>query len=129
MPTGRASEGIIYDHLRDYPAAKLCADRTPTSKDFDELEQAPPPVVVSRKEESGGLEAGKRSVAKAEGEASRNIAGAPLSASFAMLSGKSGIDELVSLDNLYVDLALNAAHARTMRRLRERFGVGFDFPH
>ncbi|MCC4272189.1 relaxase/mobilization nuclease domain-containing protein [Marinobacter nauticus] len=126
MPTGRSSEGIIYDHIRDYPAAKLCADRTPTNKDFAELGQAPAPVVVSRKAQSGGLETGNRSVVKAEGVASQNIAGAPLSASFAMLSGKSGIDELVNLGNFYVDLALNAAHAKAMRRLRDFGGVGND---
>lgn len=120
MPTGRSSEGIIYDHARDYPAAKLCADRTPTNKDFAELGRAPSPVVLSPEVQDSGVVKDSRSRLNTGGVINRNIAGAPLSASFAMLSGKSGIDELVNLENLYVDLALNNAHAKTMRRLRER---------
>ncbi|WP_417546994.1 relaxase/mobilization nuclease domain-containing protein [Marinobacter segnicrescens] len=125
MPTGRSSEGIIYDHARDYPAAKLCANRTPTNKDFSDLGQAP--VVVSPKVPGAGEDKRNRSMMKAEGVVNRNIAGAPLTASFAILSGKSGIDELVNLNNLYVDLALNAAHAKAMRRLRDFGGVGNDY--
>lgn len=40
MHTGRPSEGITYDHFRDYPAAKLCSDKVPTSKDFVALGRA-----------------------------------------------------------------------------------------
>lgn len=127
MPTGRSSEGIIYDHARDYPAAKLCAERAPTNKDFAELKQAPDPVAVSPKTQSYGVDQDNRSSLQAGGVGKQSIAGAPLTARFAMLSSKSGIEELLSLDNLYVDLALNAAHAKTMRRLRESIGTDLSF--
>lgn len=127
MPTGRSSEGIIYDHARDYPAAKLCAERAPTNKDFAELKQAPDPVAVSPKTQSYGVDQDNRSSLQAGGVGKQSIAGAPLTARFSMLSSKSGIEELLSLDNLYVDLALNAAHAKTMRRLRESIGTDLSF--
>ena len=127
MPTGRSSEGIIYDHARDYPAAKLCAERAPTNKDFAELKQAPDPVAVPPKTLGYEVDKDNRSNLQADVVVKQSIAGAPLTARFAMLSSKSGIEELLNLDNLYVDLALNAAHAKTMRRLRESIGTDLSF--
>lgn len=125
MPTGRPSEGITYDHVRDFPAAKLCSDKTPTKKDF--LELGSNQIAVSPKVQSEGIQASHKVMTKEEGQGREYIASAPLSPSFAIASGKSGIDELLTLNNLFVDLALNAAHAKTMRRLRERGNVGLSF--
>lgn len=124
MPTGRLSEGITYDHARDFPAAKLCSDNTPTKRDFVELGSTR--ITVSPKMQNDRVRTEPTAATKGECQGGGHIAGAPLSQSCATASGKSGVNELLTLHNLFVDLALNAAHAKTMRRLRERNGVGLS---
>lgn len=125
MTTGRPSEGISYDHDRDFPCVKLCADKTPTKKDFSEIGIAPSTASQKPPENTSltGCEADKGQSYR--GAAS--TAGAPLASQTATVAGKSGIDELLTLENLYADLALNSAHQKAMRRLKssEDRGMGF----
>lgn len=125
MLTGRASEGIFYDHERDFPSAKLCAEKTPTKKDLSEINNAQLSVSLKSLNGSTSTECGSDEIQlRSEGAASTG--GAPLAPAMAVTAGKSGINELLTLENLYIDLALHSAHQRTMQRLKfpENQGLG-----
>jgi hypothetical protein len=122
MPTGRSSEGISYDHDRDFPNAKLCADKTLTKRDFSEISRET--AAVSAKLPKGSAQTVYESENSHVHKGVALTASAPLTLPAATVTGKSGIDELLTLENLYIDLALHSAHQKSIRRLKSSVDCG-----
>ncbi|AOY88669.1 hypothetical protein BKP64_11070 [Marinobacter salinus] len=116
--TGKKSEGIKYEQTRDISA---CIKTAAIQRvDGRKPEIGGPRSAIEAKEARGAEE--KSSKPKS---ARVRTMGAPLTPSIAMdSSSKSGIDELLTLQNLFADLAIHAAHVKKMARLQKGDSLG-----
>ncbi len=124
QPTNRISEGIRYEQKRDVSAC-ISTSPSPRSEANGAAIEGPRPQTNNRsheekREASPQVSCGS---SKSKGKINKTL-GAPMTQNFA-ISSKSGIDELLDLQNLYADLEMNKAHAQKMARLfwGQRFDV------
>jgi len=110
QPTGKKSEGIKYEQKRDISA---CLGTSPGQREDGSRPEVGGPRPKAQIAEAGRIEEKSRS-----SKINLKTLGAPLTKNAIDMSGKSGVDELLSLHNIYVDLAMHAAHAKKVARLQ-----------
>jgi hypothetical protein len=115
QPTNKKNEGISYEQTRDIQA---CIRTAPTQRSVGIGPEVGGSCPKLQKDETTGIDE------KSSTRRTKTLA-APLSAKFAMdSSSKSGLDDLLTLKNIYVDLAVHALHSKKMARLQ--WGIKFD---
>jgi len=110
-PTGKKNEGLKYVQERDISA---CFSTSPAKREDGVRPEIGGPRPEPKVKETGGAKE-KSSTTKINPK----TLGAPLTKNAVIdMSGKSGIDELLTLHNIYADLAIHSAHAKKMARLQ-----------